>query len=141
MVHLDFKGAPPSLAYLKEIFPLIKKAGGNSLLIEYEDMFPYWGKIVNASALNAFTVNQIQELLSAAKAHQLEVIPLVQTFGHLEHVLKLEEFVPLREVQNNPLSLCPSKQESFELVKTMIDQVMTLHQGKKFFAFFQEKFF
>ena len=24
----------------------------------------------------------------------------------MEHVLKLEEFVPLREVQNNPLSLC-----------------------------------
>ena len=76
MVHLDLKGAPPSISYLKEIFPLLRKAGANTLLIEYEDMFPYWGKIVNASALNAFTVKQIQELLNAAKAHQLEVIPL-----------------------------------------------------------------
>ena len=48
----------------------------------------------------------------------------------MEHVLKLEEFVPLREVQNNPLSLCPTKPDSFQLVQTMIDQIMTLHQGQ-----------
>ena len=129
MVHLDLKGAPPSISYLKDIFPLLKKAGANTLLIEYEDMFPYWGKMVNASALNAFTVKQIQELLNAAKAHQLEVIPLVQTFGHMEHVLKLEEFLSLREVPNNPISICPSKDQAFPLVKEMIDQLMNLHQG------------
>ena len=89
----------------------------------------YRGKIVNASALNAFTVNQIQEILESAKLHQLEVIPLVQTFGHLEHVLKLEEFVHLREVLNNPSTLCPTKNESFDLIQMMIDQVMALHQG------------
>ena len=129
VVHLDLKGAPPSISYLKDIFPLLKKAGANTLLIEYEDMFPYWGKMVNASALNAFTVKQIQELLNAAKAHQLEVIPLVQTFGHMEHVLKLEEFLSLREVPNNPISICPSKDQAFPLVKEMIDQLMNLHQG------------
>ena len=47
----------------------------------------------------------------------------------MEHVLKLEEFVPLREVENNPLSLCPTKPDSFQLVQTMIDQILTLHQG------------
>ena len=129
VVHLDFKGATPSISYLKEIFPLLKKSGANTLLIEYEDTFPYWGKIVNASALNAFTVKQIQELLNAAKVHQLEVIPLVQTFGHMEHVLKLEEFQSLREVPNNPISICPTKDEAFPLVKEMIDQLMNLHQG------------
>lgn len=130
VVHLDFKGAPPSITYLKEVFPLIAKAGGNALLLEYEDMFPYSGSILNASALNAFTVTQIMELLEAAKAHNLEVIPLVQTFGHLEHALKLEEFVHLREVPKNPQSICPSKSDSFELVKTMIDQIMSLHQPR-----------
>jgi hypothetical protein len=60
VVHLDLKGAPPSISYLKELFPLISKAGANALLIEYEDMFPYWGSIVNASALNAYSLDDIQ---------------------------------------------------------------------------------
>lgn len=127
VVHLDFKGAPPSIHYLKELFPLISKAGGNALLIEYEDMFPYWGPVKNASALNAYKPQDIAELLSAAKENDLEVIPLVQTFGHMEHVLKLAEFSSLREMPPYPQSICPSKEASFTVVKTMLDQVMQLH--------------
>ena len=73
MVHLDLKGAAPSISYLKEIFPLISKAGANALLVEYEDMFPYWGEIVNASALNAFTVNQIQGYIYIRFALNLQI--------------------------------------------------------------------
>jgi hypothetical protein len=40
----------------------IAQAGGNGLLIEYEDMFPYWGPIANASALNAFTTDEINQV-------------------------------------------------------------------------------
>ena len=127
VVHLDFKGAPPKLSYLREIFPLIWKAGGNALLIEYEDMFPYNGPITNASALNAYTRKQIKELISLAMENHLEIIPLVQTFGHMEHVLKLEEFSYLREMQPYPQSLCPSKDQSFEIVRAMIDQIMEMH--------------
>lgn len=56
-----------------------------------------------------------------------QVIPLVQTFGHLEFVLKLEEFVHLREVPKYTQVLCPSNNQSIELVQEMIDQVMNLH--------------
>ena len=68
-------------------FPLIRHAGGNALLIEYEDMFPYRGSVEVASALNSFTPDDIVELLGMAKENGLEVIPLVQTFGHLEHLV------------------------------------------------------
>ena len=40
----------------------IAQAGGNGLLIEYEDMFPYWGPVANASALNAFTTDEINQV-------------------------------------------------------------------------------
>ena len=80
---------------MKEIFPLIAKAGGNALLVEYEDMFPYWGSIVNASALNAYTVNQIQELLNVAKTNQLEVIPLGTDFLTFKTRLETRQKVAL----------------------------------------------
>ena len=57
------------------------------------------------------------------------VIPLVQTFGHLEHALKLAEFHELREVPAYPQSLCPSRNGSWHLVKEMIDQMVELHPG------------
>ncbi|XP_023341300.1 hexosaminidase D [Eurytemora carolleeae] len=92
VVHLDLKGAPPKISYLLQLLPMIKKAGGTDILIEYEDMFPHWGPLANLSALNAYSRKDVAELLSEADKQGLGVIPLVQTFGHLEFALKLEEF-------------------------------------------------
>ena len=35
VVHLDLKGAPPLMSYLKSILPLLKEAGATALLVEY----------------------------------------------------------------------------------------------------------
>ena len=51
----DLKGAPPNMGYFKQLIPLIESAGATDILIEYEDMFPYWGPIKNVSALNAYS--------------------------------------------------------------------------------------
>ncbi len=65
-----------------------------------------------------------------AEANGLEVIPLVQTFGHLEHVLKLVEFSHLREEPPFPQSICPSQDDSFVIIKTMLDQVYHSEEHK-----------
>ena len=122
VVHFDLKGAPPKLSYLKNIFPLLKEAGATALLIEYEDMFPYWGPLGNVSARNCYSKQDIQTILGWASQNDLMAIPLIQTFGHLEFVLKLEEFKQLREASPFPQSLCPSQDEGWKLVTEMIDQ-------------------
>ena len=122
VVHLDLKGAPPKLNYLKSIFPLLKDAGATALLIEYEDMFPFWGPLRNASAKNAYSAGDIQSIQLWAAQNDLTVIPLIQTFGHLEFVLKLNDFKHLREVPIYPQSICPSKDDSWKLITQIIDQ-------------------
>ena len=123
VVHLDLKGAPPKLSYLHELFPILRDAGATAILLEYEDMFPFWGSLRNISAKNAYSQRDVQNLQKWATQNDLIVIPLVQTFGHLEFVLKLDEFKELREVPIYPQSICPSQDKSWNLIKEMIDQV------------------
>ena len=132
LVHFDLKGAPPKISYFKQIFPLLKAAGANGILIEYEEMFPYWGPITSVRSDHSYTKDDVRAINELAKMHSFEVIPLVQTFGHLEFVLKLPEWRHLREVDMYPMALCPSKNESFTLVTAMIDQMITLNPGIKY---------
>lgn len=123
LVHIDFKGAPPRLPYLQKLFPLIRRFGGTGLLLEWEDMFPWTGPLASLAAGNAYTRTDVRDILAAATANRLDVMPLIQTFGHVEFALKLPEFSQLREVQESPQALCPSNNASVKFVEQMIDQV------------------
>jgi len=127
VVHLDLKGSPPRISYILQLLPIMKKAGATDVLIEYEDMFPFWGPLANLSALNSYTKKDVLDLLQGAEKNGLGVIPLVQTFGHLEFALKLEEYQHIREVSAYPQSICPTNQDAWTLVSTIIQQVNELH--------------
>ncbi|KAM5216987.1 hexosaminidase D isoform 1-T1 [Hipposideros larvatus] len=131
LVHLDLKGAPPKVSYLAEIFPLFRALGANGLLIEYEDMFPYEGHLRLLRAQHAYSPSEIKEILHLATLNELAVVPLVQTFGHMEFVLKHESLAHLREVAFFPNTLNPHEAESLALVRAMVDQVMELHPGSR----------
>ncbi|XP_075626930.1 hexosaminidase D isoform X3 [Balearica regulorum gibbericeps] len=160
LVHLDLKGAPPRASYLAEVrrrghpgpprppgpvpptrcplpvpqvLPLLRALGATGLLLEYEDTFPYAGPLEPLRAPHAYSPGEVRAVLSQARAQGLEVVPLVQTFGHMEFVLKHREFAHLREVEAFPNALNPHKEESRALVKAMIDQVMALHEDLKWF--------
>lgn len=132
IVHFDLKGAPPKVEYYDAVFPLLRKLGATGLLMEYEDMFPYSGPLRPLAANNAYTEADIAHILATARANQLQVIPLVQTFGHLEFALKLPEFTDLRELPHSPQALCPSLNDSVALVAAMVEQVLRLHPGAQY---------
>lgn len=147
LVHIDLKGAPPKISYLKVSFshlflvivslqkkflkrllPILKSLGATGLLLEYEDMFPYTSSLRNLSAKNHYSQSDVKELLHAASSVALSVMPLIQTFGHLEFALKLQDFEHLREVPESPQSICPSRNNSLIFIEEMIAQVVELHQ-------------
>ncbi|XP_069397952.1 hexosaminidase D isoform X3 [Ovis canadensis] len=115
LVHLDLKGAPPKVCYLSEIFPLFRALGANGVLIEYEDMFPYEGHLRLLRAKHAYSPSEIKEILHLATLNELEVIPLVQTFGHME-VYYLGEGETsrqwLQQEPNTKAELCLSHMEA-----------------------------
>ena len=103
LVHLDLKGAPPRVSYYEDFFPLIRNLGATGIVMEYEDMFPFSGpQLQDLPAYNAYSKSDIQHILQLATNNGLEIIPLIQTFGHLEFLLKLEKYAELREVHKYP---------------------------------------
>lgn len=106
---------------------MLKSLGATGILIEYEDMFPYENILSPIVAKNAYSKKEILEILHAAKSLNFKVIPLIQTFGHLEFALKVKEFKHLREVPSSPQSICPSLNSSFTFVEELVTQVISLH--------------
>nr|XP_023692615.1 hexosaminidase D [Paramormyrops kingsleyae]XP_023692616.1 hexosaminidase D [Paramormyrops kingsleyae] len=134
LVHLDLKGAPPRIAYLQKLIPLFAQLGAHGLLLEYEDMFPYEGtlEVLRATSHSPYSRAEIQSIQDAARSSGLEVIPLVQTFGHLEFVLKHQQFWDLREVGYCLGTLNPNKPQSLQLVLEMVRQVLELHPDSRY---------
>lgn len=133
LVHLDLKGAPPRAEYLHKLIGLFSQLGADGLLVEYEDMFPYEGelKLLQATTHPAYSPEEILSMQDFAKSMGMEIIPLVQTFGHMEFVLKHRSLWSLREVPYCVGTLNPHKEEGVRLVMEMLRQVVKLHPGLK----------
>ncbi|XP_044035272.1 hexosaminidase D [Siniperca chuatsi] len=131
LVHLDLKGAPPRLEYLHKLIELFSQLGVDGLLVEYEDMFPYEGelKLLQATAQPAYSREEVLSMQEFAKSKGMEIIPLVQTFGHMEFVLKHRPMWSLREVPYCVGTLNPHKEEGVRLVMEMLRQVVKMHPG------------
>lgn len=115
------------VGYILKILSMLKTLGASGIILEYEDTFPYSDTLSSIAAKNAYSRKNIIEILQAAHSLGLKVIPLVQTFGHLEFVLKLKEFQHLREVHDSPQSICPSLNTSFTFIEELLSQVVNLH--------------
>ncbi|XP_066601396.1 hexosaminidase D-like [Prorops nasuta] len=133
LVHLDLKGAPPKVSYFEKLFPLLRTWGATGLLLEWEDTFPYnrelspIGSNGPNSLASGYTTQEARQILQIAGDSGLAVVPLVQTFGHMEFILKHDEWRSLREVQNFPSSICPSNPGTLPLVKSLIRQIISFH--------------
>ena len=128
LVHLDLKGSPPKLNYLKELIPYFKSIGATGVLLEYEDFFPYDKDLESIANQNHYTQSELSQIFALIKEHKLMLIPLIQTYGHLEYVLKLKQYASLREDAKHFNVITPCLNDTYEkVVFRMIDQILYLH--------------
>ena len=76
--------------------------------------------------------SEIKALLDTCNQLNLDVIPLVQTFGHMEFILKLAEFKHLRDAEDMPESICSCDEKAMPLIEDYIDQVMAMHSNVRY---------
>ena len=111
---------------------MVTRLGGTGVLLEWEDMFPWSGRLESVAAKNHYSLAEVTSLLSTCKDLGLEVIPLVQTFGHLEFILKHQQFSYLRDVAEMPESICPCDNDTMGIIREIVDQVMAVHKDTKY---------
>jgi hypothetical protein len=127
IVHIDLKGAPPKSSYFEKFIPFLKQNGAHGILLEYEDMFPFEGQLKEARHGLAYTLKEVEQINKLAKDNGLYVIPLVQTYGHLEWLLKVKKFAHLRENSEYPQVITPCLAESYNVLfgKLYLDNIVS----------------
>ena len=107
--HLDLKVAMFQVSWLKRWFARLRDAGYGGVCIEIDNklVFPSHPGFAAPDALSA---DQWRELVRHGRSLGLLVYPLIQTLGHMEHVLAPD--TPLRRLAESPgnaYMLCPTK--------------------------------
>ena len=127
IVHIDFKGLPLTPQSLCARLQTLRDAGATALLLEWEDMLPFSGELADCASPHAFSAAEVAQVVQRAEALGLEVIPLVQTLGHLEFALKHARRAELREDPHDFGTLCPASTIAAALVQSLLTQVLALH--------------
>lgn len=131
-VHFDLKGCMPTFEYLKDAIIRLGSFKINTILMEYEDKITYKNHPLLASS-SALSIEEVKELVNIAKENHIQIIPLVQSLGHAEYILKHSEYAHLREQQDFYQQMCPSKPETMEFFKSLCEELFDIHKDSKYF--------
>jgi len=127
LVHLDLKGLPPSPKRLVELPELFASLGLTGILVEWEDTFPY-ARFPELKKAYTYSPATVREFLAQAKKHRLLVMPLLQTFGHMESLLSAKKYHYLREMPDDPRCLCPMHPDAINVMRRQIEDVVNIHR-------------
>ena len=104
----------------------------NTLVIEYEDKIPFQTMNFMRHPTDCFTEEELARLLAVAKENFIEIIPLQQSFGHLEYALKYPQYIHLRETPGTPGEMCPLRSGSVKLAKALLSDTSSLHPESRY---------
>ncbi len=96
----------------------------NALLIEFGDRFPFEGEHEVVASQSALTRPQLRRIIDEARDLGLEIIPLVQCMGHLEYLLRHDEYADIREEDEVRAQLCPSNPRSLQVWAELTEQIL-----------------
>lgn len=129
--YLDMRVIFPKIEHLPRLIEEMAGYKLNTLVIEYEDKLPR-ARAEFCHPTQALSREQHAKLLETAYENFIDVIPLQQSFGHLEYALKLPEYQHLREIPEAPGEMCPLREGSYELAASLIEETARLHPDSRY---------
>ncbi len=130
--HIDMNVAQFRKDYLERWLRYLGGAGYNTILWEVENNVQ-WETVPECASPDAFTRKEFMELLNLCRELGMESIPLLQTLGHAEYVLKHEPYVGLREAPDRIDQYCPLNPEVVPLLNRWVEEYLEVFGDVKRF--------
>jgi hypothetical protein len=129
--HFDLKGAVPTAHYMKETIERLANYKINTLMIEYENQFQFSGVASGVWKQGGLTSAELNDVLNHARRYGMEMIPVIQCLGHVDYILRNEEYADLRE-EGLASQYCPSNPRTFQFVSALIDEIIEAHSDAEY---------
>lgn len=127
--HLDLRIQIMTPEALKEFAIEIADLGLNTLVMEWEGTYPY-EKHATISNEYSYTRVEIEEFISYCDSLGIQVIPLQQSLGHVEYILRNPRYSFLKEDRKDISQLCPMKiEESSDLFRELFTDLALMHNS------------
>lgn len=127
--HLDLRIQIMTPEALKEFADEIAELGLNTLVMEWEGTYPY-KKHATISNEYSYTRKEIEDFIAYCEEIGIQVIPLQQSLGHVEYILRNPRYSYLKEDRKDISQLCPIKiEESAGLFRDLFTDLAQMHNS------------
>jgi hypothetical protein len=117
--HLDLRIQTMQLPALKALALQLHRQGINTLLMEWEASYPFEADPQIANRYT-YTRAQIRDFIDYCHRINIDVIPLQQSFGHVEYILRNNRYAALREDEHDLSQICPAQKEGNKALFTRL---------------------
>ncbi|WP_243403266.1 family 20 glycosylhydrolase [Sphingobacterium haloxyli] len=130
--HLDLRIQVMKPEALKSFALKLSRSGINTLIMEYEATFPFEKHPLIPNRY-AYTKAEIADFVKYCADLGIDVIPLQQSFGHVEYILRFPTYAKLRESNADYSQVNPMQEElAIKLFKELFTEMAELHPSKYF---------
>ncbi len=110
------RNAVLSLPSLKRLIDLLEKMGYDSLMLYTEDTYEVDGEPYFGYLRGRYTSSELKEICEYGKAHNVELIPCIQTLAHLDCIFKHEAYAGINDTND---ILLVDEPRTYELIENM----------------------
>ena len=139
-VMLDVsRGKVPTRRTLEDLIDLCSRLRLNVLMLYVEHTFDFREHPEIGAGSSPLDAQTILALDAYADDRGIELIPCLQSLGHMEHILSLDRYAKLAESERL-WSLSPSQVETYQFLGELYDEFLPLFRSKRFNANCDEPF-
>lgn len=128
--HIDLRIQVMKMPALKQFAKKLSENGINTLVMEWEASYPYEKHSIISNRY-AYSREEIKSFISYCNSLNIDVIPLQQSFGHVEYILRHPRYKDLREDQKDYSQVNPLKEELCkELFTDLFKDMVSTHTSE-----------